>query len=63
MWGIFFTQTPPLPEKECGGLLGGDSVIVSENVRGASPGRQNENHWLDVKSQHYDLASGAGQFG
>src|SRR6185312_2469360 len=24
---------------------------------------QNENHWLDVKSQHYDLASGAGQFG
>jgi len=44
-------------------VVGGDSVIVSENVRGASPGRQNENHWLDVKSQHYDLASGAGQFG
>jgi hypothetical protein len=39
LWGIFFTQTPPLPEKECGGLLGGDSVIVSENVHGASPGR------------------------
>jgi len=39
LWGIFFTQTPPLPEKECGGLLGGDSVIVSENVRGASHGR------------------------
>ena len=33
LWGIFFTQTPPLPEKECGGLLGGVSVIVSENVR------------------------------
>jgi hypothetical protein len=31
--GIFFTQTPPLPEKECGGLLGGVSVIVSQNVR------------------------------
>ena len=33
LWGIFFTQTPPIPEKERGGLLGGVSVIVSENVR------------------------------
>jgi hypothetical protein len=31
-WGVLFTQTPP-PEKECGGLLGCVSVIISETVR------------------------------
>ena len=55
--GIFFTQTPPLPEKECGGLLGGVSVIVSENVR---VGLQEEANirMADAVADHLGVYSG-----